>query len=112
MGYAFGPALTVTGNYSYNELITIDFQPGTLSFFNTPRNKFNLGVDGQLFERKLSYNANFRRVDSYVFESTFATGTIPTAQVVDAQFGYAVPKLHTTVQVSGTNLFDSTNSQV
>ena len=112
MGYAFGPALTVTGNYSYNELITTDFQPGTLSFFNTPRNKFNLGVNGQLFERKLSYNANFRRVDSYVFESTFATGTIPTAQVVDAQFGYAVPKLHTTVQVSGTNLFDSTNSQV
>ena len=112
VGYVFGPALTVTGNYSYNELITTDFQPGTLSFFNTPRNKFNLGVDGQLFERKLSYNANFRRVDSFVFESTFATGTIPTAQVVDAQFGYAVPKLHTTVQVGGTNLFDSTNFQV
>ncbi|MET4075525.1 TonB-dependent receptor [Hymenobacter sp. UYCo722] len=112
VGYAFGPALTVTGNYSYNELITTDFQPGTLSFFNTPQNKFNLGVDGQLFDRKLSYNANYRYVDSYVFESTFATGTIPTAQVVDAQFGYAVPKLHTTVQVGGTNLFDSTNFQV
>ena len=112
VGYAFGPALTVTGNYSYNALITKDFQPGTLSFFNTPQNKFNLGVDGQLFERKLSYNANFRYVDSYVFESTFATGTIPSAQVVDAQFGYAVPKLHTTVQVGGTNLFDSTNFQV
>ena len=112
MGYAFGPALTVTANYSYNELITTDFQPGKLSFFNTPRNKFNLGVDGQLFERLLSYNVNFRRVDSYEFESTFATGTIPVAQVVDAQFGYTVPKLHTTVQVGGTNLFDSTNFQV
>ncbi|OGX87280.1 hypothetical protein BEN47_11485 [Hymenobacter lapidarius] len=112
LGYTFSPALTATGNYSYNALITKDFQPGTLSFFNTPEHKFNLGVDGLLLERKLSYNANFRRVSSYTFESTFATGTIPTAHVVDAQLGYTVAKLHTTVQVGGTNLFDSTNFQV
>ncbi len=112
LGYAFGPALTVTGNYSFNELITKDFQPGTLSFFNTPKNKFNLGIDGVLLERKLSYNANYRRVSSYVFESTFATGQIPVANVFDGQVGYNVPKLHTTVQVGGSNLFNSTNFQV
>lgn len=112
LGYNVSTALTVTGNYSYNALITKDFQPGTLSFFNTPEHKFNIGVDGLLLDRKLSYNANFRRAASYTFESTFATGTIPEARVIDAQLGYTLDKLHTTVQVGGSNLFDSVNFQV
>jgi len=51
-------------------------------------------------------------VDSFLYESTFATGTVSTAQTVDAQVGYTIKSLHTTVQVSGTNLFDVTNYQV
>jgi outer membrane receptor for ferrienterochelin and colicin len=48
--YAFDPALTVSGNYSYNDLITKEFKAGTQSFFNTPKSKFNLGLDGQLLD--------------------------------------------------------------
>ncbi len=112
LSYAFSPALIVNGNYSYNDLTTKDFKAGTQSFFNTPKHKFNLGLDGLALERKLSYNVNYRWVDSFLYESTFATGDIPVAQVVDAQFGYTIPAVHTTVQVGGTNLFDNTNYQV
>ena len=110
--YAFLPALSLSGNYSYNNLITQDFKAGTQSFFNTPRHKFNLGLDGQALDRTLSYNLNYRWVDSFLYESTFATGTVPTAQTVDAQVGYTIKSLHTTAQVGGTNLFDVTNYQV
>ena len=110
--YAFAPALSLSGNYSYNDLITKDFKAGTQSFFNTPRHKFNLGLDGQALDRALSYNLNYRWVDSFLYESTFATGTVPTAQTVDAQIGYTIKDLHTTAQVGGTNLFDVTNYQV
>ena len=112
LSYAFAPALTVSGNYSYNDLITKDFKVGTQSFFNTPRNKFNLGVDGLLLDRALSYNLNYRWVDSFLYESTFATGTVPTAQTLDAQVGYTLKPLHTTVQAGGTNLLDAPNLQV
>ena len=112
LSYAFAPALTVSGNYSYNNLITKDFKVGTQSFFNTPKNKFNLGLDGQALDRTLSYNVNYRWVDSFLYESTFATGTVPTTQTVDAQVGYTVKSLHTTAQVGGTNLLDATNYQV
>ena len=64
LSYAFAPALTVSGNYSYNDLITKDFKVGTQSFFNTPKHKFNLGLDGQALDRTLSYNVNYRWVDS------------------------------------------------
>ena len=55
---------------------------------------------------------NYRWVDSFLYESTFATGNVPSAQIVDAQLGYTLAKLHTTLQVGGTNLLDSQNYQV
>ena len=112
LNYAFSPMLTVNTNYSYNELITTDFKVGTQSFFNTPKHKFNLGFDGQALDRKLSYNVNYRWVDTYLYESTFATGTIPVAQTVDAQVGYLIKPAHLTLQTGVTNLFDATNYQV
>lgn len=112
LSYAFAPGLIVNGNYSYNDLITKSFKTGTQSFFNTPKHKFNFGIDGQLLNRALSYNVNYRWVDSFVYESTFATGTVPTAQTVDAQLGYTLKALHTTLQAGVTNLFDTANLQV
>ncbi len=112
LGYTVSPALVVSGNYSYNDLITTDFKVGTQSFFNTPKHKFNLGADGLVLDRKLSYSVNYRWVDTFLYESTFATGTVPTTQIVDAQIGYTVKSLHTTAQVGGTNLLDATNYQV
>ena len=112
LSYAFAPGLTLNGNYSYNELITKDLKAGTQSFFNTPKHKFNFGIDGQLLNRALSYNVNYRWVDSFLYESTFATGTVSTAQTVDAQLGYSLKALHTTLQAGVTNLFDTANLQV
>ena len=112
LSYAFAPALTLSGNYSYNDLITKDFKVGTQSFFNTPKHKFNLGLDGQALDRTLSYNVNYRWVDSFLYESTFATGTVATAQTVDAQVGYLIKPLHLTAQAGVTNLFDARNFQV
>ena len=112
LSYAFAPALTVNGNYSYNNLITKDFKVGTQSFFNTPKHKFNLGLDGQALDRTLSYNVNYRWVESFLYESTFATGTVGTARTVDAQVGYLIKPLHLTAQAGVTNLFDAQNFQV
>ena len=112
LSYAFAPALTLSGNYSYNDLITNTFKEGTQSFFNTPRHKYNLGLDGQALDRTLSYNVNYRWVDSFLYESTFATGTVPTAHTVDAQVGYLIKPLHLTAQAGVTNLFDARNFQV
>jgi iron complex outermembrane receptor protein len=112
VSYVFSPALTLAGNYSYNDLITKEFKAGTQSFFNTPRHKYNLTLDGQALERRLSYSLNYRWAASFLYESTFATGTVPVAQTVDAQLGYTIKAAHTTVQAGVTNLFDNYNLQV
>lgn len=87
--------LLLSGNYRYNNFITQDFRAGTQSFFNTPRHKFNLDLDGQALDRALSYNLNYRWVDSFLYGSTFATGIVPTAQIVGAQVDYTIKRLHT-----------------
>ena len=43
--YTFLLALSLSGNYGYNNLFTQGFKVGTQTFPNTPRHKFNLGLD-------------------------------------------------------------------
>jgi iron complex outermembrane receptor protein len=112
LSYTVAPALTLVGNYSYNEFLTTDLPVGFQTFFNTAKHKFNLGFDGQALNRKLSYNVNYRWTDAFLYEATFATGSVPVSKVVDAQLGYTLSGLHTTIQVGGTNLFDDQNLQV
>jgi iron complex outermembrane receptor protein len=112
LSYVVSPTLTLLGNYSFNDLITKDFKAGTQSYFNTPRHKFNLGLDGQALERRLSYNLNYRWADSFLYESTFATGNVPVTHTFDAQLGYSLKAAHTTVQAGVTNLFNTNNLQV
>ena len=112
LGYALAPALVLNANYSYNELLTKTFQAGTQSFFNTPTHKFNLGFDGQALDRALSHNLNHRWADAFRYESTFATGAVPVAQIVDAQVGYTLKALHTTLRAGAPNLFDAPNLPV
>jgi iron complex outermembrane receptor protein len=111
VNYTFSPALAVAGNYSFNKLLTT-FDAGTQSYFNTPRHKFNLGLDGQALDRRLSYNLNYRWAEGFLYESTFATGTVPATHTVDAQLGYTLKAAHTTLQAGVTNLFDNQNLQV
>jgi iron complex outermembrane receptor protein len=99
LSYTVAPALTLVGNYSYNEFLTTDLPVGFQTFFNTAKHKFNLGFDGQALNRKLSYNVNYRWTDAFLYEATFATGSVPVSKVVDAQLGYTLSGLHTTIQV-------------
>ncbi|MDQ2793424.1 MAG: hypothetical protein M3Y12_05380 [Bacteroidota bacterium] len=55
---------------------------------------------------------NYSWVDSFRYESPFATGTVAAARMVDAQAGYLIKPLHLTAQASVTHLFDAQNYQV
>ena len=114
LSYVLAPELTLSGNYSFNDFTTdaADLPTGFQTFFNTPRHKFNFSLDGQAFDKALSYNINYRWAESFVYESTFATGAVPVSRVVDAQAGYTVPRLKTTLQAGVSNLFDAPNFQV
>ena len=97
-----------SGNYSFNQLLNASDE---VPFYNTPRHKFNVGAFGEL-GRRLGYSLNYRWAAGHRYESTFAAGSLAAYQSLDAQVRYAVPKLGTTFEIGGSNLFNTTNVQV
>ncbi|MBC8085269.1 MAG: TonB-dependent receptor [Hymenobacter sp.] len=111
LSYNVVQPLTLTANYSLNVLEESNLPDGFQTFFNTPKHKYNVGVNG-LVARHLSYAVNYRWAQGHLYELPFAVGELADYSAVDAYLGYAVPKLFTTFQVGGSNLLDNINTQV
>lgn len=98
-------------NYSYNQLVTGDDDP-IIPAFNTPRNKFNVSLNGH--DRKvpfsgkphLGWGINYRYIEGFVFEgSPQFSGRIPSYDMVDAQVNVRFPERNLTVKLGASNLF-------
>jgi len=109
--YYLNKALNLTGNYSLNVLDRSNLPAGFATFFNTPKHKYNLGANGTAF-KNLTYSVNYRWIEGHHQEMPFATGEIQTYHTTDAYVGYTIPKLASTLQVGGSNVFNETNIQI
>lgn len=94
------------GNYNYATFdlgsnADRDFRAG----FNTPKNKFNIGLANRGAIKNFGFNVNFRWQDKFLWESTFGIWTVPEFGVFDAQVNYKITNLKTIVKLGGTNLF-------
>lgn len=98
-------------NYSYNELLSGADDP-IIPAFNTPRNKFNIGVTGHEMRipftkrQHLGFGINYKFVEGFIFEgSPQFTGAIPAYDMVDAQVNVKFPSQNLTVKAGASNLF-------
>jgi iron complex outermembrane receptor protein len=106
--YTATPALNLTGNYSLNVLLNSSDE---VPFYNTPKHKFNVGAFGNV-TRQLGYRVNYHWAQAHRYESSFAVGYLDAYKSVDAQVHYTFPKLNTTLELGGSNLFNTNNVQV
>ncbi|WP_165370519.1 TonB-dependent receptor [Hymenobacter persicinus] len=111
LSYTVGTPLILSANYSFNDLVSKDLPADFQTFFNTPRHKYNFGLTGLALSRKLGYTVNYRWTDSFLYESTFATGRVAAYHTVDAQAGYNIAPIRTTLQAGVSNLFNTGNVQ-
>lgn len=106
LSYTFPKGFELTGNYNYatfedNRTPDSQFRAG----FNTPENKFNIGVGKTITKtRKFGFNVNFRWQDEFFWQSDFGEAMIPEFGVLDAQVSYKIPTLMTIVKIGGSNL--------
>lgn len=96
----------LTGNYNYatfdvNEKEDPNFRAG----FNTPENKFNIGIGNRKLTKDLGFNINYRWQDGFLWQSDFGQWNVPEFGVVDAQVSYRLAPLKSILKVGGTNLF-------
>ncbi len=115
--YYFKKYYSFNANYSYNELIT-NINDDIIPAFNTPKNKYNVGISGRdipVFNtiNSLGFNVNYKWIQGFIFEgSPQFTGFIPSYDLLDAQVNYTMPKQNLVVKLGASNILNNKQFQV
>ena len=85
---------TIKANVSSDNILT-DIPSENLSFFNTPKIRFNIGVQNPrfLFKGILGFQVNYRWQDQINYQSTFGVGNIPAFGTLDASINLNILSL-------------------
>lgn len=91
----------------YSDVIG-DLPAGFVSYFNTPKTRFNAGFSNSGFgkESRFGFNALYRWVDTFMYEGTFAVGQVPSYSTIDAQLSYKFIKSKSILKIGGTNILN------
>ncbi len=100
--YRIGKTYAVTGNVYSDQLS--DVQEGLVTFFNTPKTRFNLGFSSSNAYKGVGFNVIYKWQDKVSWEGTFGSGTIPAFGTLDAQVSYNFTKQKVLVKIGGTNI--------
>jgi len=118
-GFGIGLSKKVFGNYdlginynyaefSFDQSADPSFQAG----FNTPKNRVKASIGNEKLFKNFGINVSGRWNSAYLWESSFATGMIESATVVDAQINYAMPGLKSILKLGASNIGGKEYAQV
>ena len=118
VNYYLNNQFTVNSNYSWNRLNKLSDDP-IIPAFNTPENKFNIGINGQEIDiallgiGKISFNTNYKWVQGFRFEgSPQFTGFIPSYGLLDLQITKEISKLDLAIKMGASNILNNKVIQV
>jgi outer membrane receptor protein involved in Fe transport len=118
--YYIGEYYNVSGNYSWNVLNKKGTDDPIIPAFNTPENKFNLGVGGRGIPlnlgfvrfRSVGFNINYKWIEGFLFEgSPQFTGLVPTYDLLDAQVNCRIERIGMTFKAGATNVLNQKQIQ-
>lgn len=119
LNYFIDDHLTANGNYSFNQLNQANSVNPIVPAFNTPENKFNLGLTGRGYklwkgkDHTQGFAVTYKWVEGFRFEgSPQFTGFIDSYSMVDAQISYAIPAYHLTAKLGASNILNNQVFQV
>jgi len=110
IAYYVGKGITPYVNYTYSDLDATNLKNNgatVLSGFNTPKHKLNIGVNAARVVGGLGFNANFKWVTSYEWQSPFADGVVPSFHTLDLQVYYEIDKAYSTIRIGGSNIYNN-----
>jgi iron complex outermembrane receptor protein len=104
--YNLPKGYTLTGNYNYADFEEQQIEGRVFNAgFNTPNNKFNIGVGNRKLTKSLGFNVNYRWQEGFNWFSSFGTWDVPEFGVIDASLSYRLPSIKSVIKAGGTNLF-------
>ncbi|MGL5111220.1 MAG: TonB-dependent receptor domain-containing protein [Flavobacterium sp.] len=119
LGFGFGLSrkvyqdFEVGVNYNYAQF---DFDqekdPSFEAGFNTPKHRVKASFGNENLFKNFGFNVSGRWNSEYLWQSSFADGTIEAATVIDAQLNYNFPSLKSTLKVGASNIGGKEYGQV
>ncbi len=100
--YRIGKTYAITGNVYEDQLNNVP--EGLVTFFNTPKTRFNLGLSSSNAYKGFGFNVIYKWQDEVNWEGTFGSGTIPAFGTLDAQVSYNFTKQKILLKIGGTNI--------
>lgn len=104
--YALAKGYKIGFNYNWNKL-NEELGDGYLSEFNTPEHKFNVTFGNRKVTENLGFNIAYRWQDEFLWEATFAQGTVPAVGIFDAQVSYKLKNMKSVIKLGGSDLFNT-----
>ncbi|MBX2966182.1 MAG: TonB-dependent receptor [Cyclobacteriaceae bacterium] len=103
--YNLPKGYTLNANYNYANF-SMDEVPGRVynAGFNTPNNKFNVGIGNRKLTKNIGFNVNYRWQQGFEWFSSYGTWEVPEFGVLDAAVSCRVPSIKSVVKLGGTNL--------
>lgn len=83
-----------------------DVPPGLITFFNTPKIRYNLGFSNSDFHKGFGFNLNYRWQDKLNWEGTFGSGEVPAYGTLDAMLSYKITDIRSMFKLGATNLWN------
>ena len=117
LDYLIGHGYTLTGNVTQNVLLNEDklreSDPSFVTFFNSPKYRFNLGFSNRDISRTgWGFGLTFRHQTEFLWNGSIGTpavnigrhSMIPAYSTFDAQVSKKIPAFKSIVKLGGTNI--------
>lgn len=104
VNYQMGKGYELNANMSSDRLQ--DVPANVVTFFNTPKFRYNIGFANNNIGKHWGFNALYRWQSDLYWEGTFGTGDVPSFGTMDAQVTYKVPKIRSQWKLGASNLFN------
>jgi len=102
--YEFSSGYHVSANVSGDRLN--DIPAGLITFFNTPKVRYNIGLSNDRLYKNTGFNIIWRWQDALLWEGTFGTGTIPSYGTLDAQITWKFTHSKGQLKLGASNLLN------
>ena len=106
-GYGLGIEWNVCKNYMFtangfgDKLVNVP--AGLITFFNTPKFRYNLGLSNTDVYKGWGFNVNYRWQDKINWEGTFGSGEVPSYGSLDGMISYKFKAINSLLKIGATN---------
>jgi outer membrane receptor protein involved in Fe transport len=104
--YMMARNYSITFNLSSDNIDNPD--PTFATYFNTPKYRFNIGLNnsGFGFEKRFGFNFQYRWQDKFFTEADFKQGNVDAFGTLDGQISYKLSPVRSLIKLGATNILN------